>query len=120
LAGNTITAMPRFIHSDKSAELEFEEEVPVQTLDAYAEEHGLEVGLIKADIEGAEPAFLQGARETIIKHRPILLISIYHYPDDFFGIKPMIESWDLGYGFKIVPGSQKILSGTLLIAEAAK
>ncbi|WP_297570126.1 hypothetical protein [Helicobacter sp. UBA3407] len=31
-----------------------------------------------------------------------MLLSIYHNGSDFFDIKPMIESWDLGYQFKII------------------
>jgi hypothetical protein len=44
-------------------------------------------------------------------------LSIYHNPDDFFDIKPMIESWDLGYAFKIRRCPGEIFAETLLIAE---
>ena len=30
-----------------------------------------------------------------------MLLSIYHNANDFFEIKPLIESWNLGYTFKI-------------------
>jgi hypothetical protein len=53
---------------------------------------------------------------VIIKYKPILLISIYHNKKDFFEIKPLIESWNLGYTFKI----RKLLSDwqeIMLIAE---
>ena len=93
-------------------------EVPVITLDDYVAEHQIEVGLIKVDIEGGEPAFLAGAKQTICTQKPILLLSIYHNAHDFFELKPMIESWGLGYRFSIhKPTFGNATSETLLIAE---
>ena len=31
----------------------------------------------------------------------MLAISVYHRPEDFFGIKPLLESLDLGYRFQL-------------------
>ena len=93
-------------------------EVPVVALDEYIAEHPMEIGLIKVDIEGAEPLFLAGAKKTICEQKPILLLSIYHNAHDFFELKPLIESWDLGYKFKIHKPVLGSISGeTLLIAE---
>ena len=93
-------------------------EVPVITLDEYVEKHHLKVGLIKVDIEGGEPAFLAGAKSTICEQKPILLLSIYHNAHDFFELKPLIESWNLGYKFKIhKPTYGNTTSETLLLAE---
>lgn len=64
----------------------------VITLDEYVREHNLHIGLIKADVEGAEQLLLRGAIETIKMQRPALLISIYHNADDFFHIKPMLKN----------------------------
>lgn len=92
--------------------------VPMTTLDDYVAEHGLSVGLIKVDIEGGEPLFLEGAKNTICQQKPILLISIYHNAHDFFELKPLVESWNLGYTFKIFkPLYNNLTSETLLIAE---
>jgi FkbM family methyltransferase len=98
------------------------EKVRVDTLDNYAAVHNLDVGLIKVDVEGFEQSLLRGAERTIKTQKPILLISIYHTIDDFFNIKPMIESWNLGYEFKIFrPMNGSIISSeTLLIAEAPR
>jgi FkbM family methyltransferase len=94
------------------------EKCPVITIDDYVREHNLNVGLIKVDIEGAEQSFLRGAHETIRTQKPTLLISIYHNVDDFLDIKPMIESWNLGYKFKIFKPTLDSISGeTLLICE---
>lgn len=65
------------------------------------DEHKLDVGMIKVDIEGAEQSFLKGAKKTISEQKPTLLISIYHNLDDLMAIKPMIEEWNLGYKFRI-------------------
>ena len=92
--------------------------VPVRSLDDYVAEHSLQVGLIKTDLEGAEPDFLAGAKKTICEQRPILLISIYHNPQDFFEIKPLIESWNLGYRFSIYrPTIGGTHGETLLVGE---
>ena len=96
----------------------FTEEVDVITLDEYVSQNCIEVGLIKVDIEGAEQMFLQGAKETLCSQKPILIISIYHSPEDFFFIKPEIESWNLGYTFKIYKCmSEGFITETILIAE---
>ena len=94
------------------------EHCPMTTLDAYVHRSHIDVGLIKVDIEGAEQAFLHGARQTIIEQRPTLMISIYHNADDFLHIKPMIETMDAGYTFKIYhPPIKSIVNETLLICE---
>lgn len=104
---------------DYIEQIEGQETVAMTTLDAYASEHELNIGLIKVDIEGAEQQFLQGARKTIEKFRPVLLLSIYHNADDFFGIKPLIESWNLGYRFHIhKPCDHSISREVLLLCEA--
>ena len=89
------------------------------TLDEYVQANNIEVGLIKTDLEGAEQLFLNGAKNTICTQKPTLLISIYHNPKDFFEIKPMLDSWDLGYKFRIIKGIDNYISlETMLIAEA--
>ncbi|WP_337199574.1 FkbM family methyltransferase [Campylobacter molothri] len=77
------------------------EAIEITTLDSYIEKFGIEVGFIKVDIEGYEQEFLKGALNTIKTQKPAMLISIYHKVDDFFDIKPFIESLNLGYKFKI-------------------
>jgi len=101
--------------------LEYKKEVNVKTItiDEYVKQHGLQVGLIKADIEGAERELIKGAKETILKYKPALLISIYHTADDFFEIKRMIEDLNTGYRFKIFqPITRKnIFLETMLVCE---
>ncbi|WP_394984855.1 FkbM family methyltransferase, partial [uncultured Helicobacter sp.] len=72
-------------------------DVEIITLDSFVRERNIQVGFIKVDIEGFEQEFLKGAKQTITEQKPAMLISIYHQASDFFEIKPMIESWNLGY-----------------------
>ena len=65
--------------------------------------------------------FLKGAKETIKAQKPAMLISIYHQPSDYFGIKPLIESWNLGYVFKIHKGVDlSLTTETALFCEVLK
>ncbi|MDB6069556.1 MAG: methyltransferase FkbM family protein [Verrucomicrobiales bacterium] len=50
--------------------------------------------LLKIDIEGAESGMLEGAREMISKHRPILLLAL-HGPDQVLKCNALLQ--DLGY-----------------------
>ncbi|MBD5160646.1 MAG: FkbM family methyltransferase [Oscillibacter sp.] len=93
-------------------------EVEMTTIDDFVHTHDLRLGLIKADIEGAESLMLQGAVETIKTQKPALLINIYHNANDFFKIKPWLEALDLGYKFKIRhPVGGTVMTETILIAE---
>lgn len=73
--------------------------VKTTSLDNFAKNK--KIGLIKLDIEGNELEVIKGAETTIRRDKPILLISIYHKPEDFFYTKTLIESWALGYKFII-------------------
>ena len=85
--------------------------VNVTTLDKFVEENNIKVGLIKTDVEGFEQNLLRGAMKTIKEQKPALLISIYHNGSDLFDIKPMIESWNLGYKFKV----RKSINGNITV-----
>lgn len=75
-------------------------EVPMTTLDtALAGEP--DIKFIKMDIEGAALMAVKGALDVIEKNRPVMVISIYHTPNEFFEIKPLIESLNLDYKFMI-------------------
>ena len=80
------------------------EQIHIITLDSFILENNLKIGFIKVDIEGFEMEFLKGAQQTICQQKPALLISIYHSGKDYFGIKPLIESWNLGYKMRIFKG----------------
>lgn len=52
-------------------------EVRTLRLDDHCAEHGLAPSAIKIDVEGAEMSVLQGARETLARHRPLLFLSTH-------------------------------------------
>lgn len=94
------------------------EQCEIITLDDFVEKHNIEVGFIKVDIEDFEQEFLKGAINTIKTQKPAMLISIYHNYSDFFQIKPLVESWDLGYKIKIFkPVDGDISTETALMCE---
>lgn len=86
------------------------ESIEITTLDDFVAEKNVEIGFIKVDTEGFEQPFLVGAKQTICTQKPALLISIYHSGDDYFNIKPLIESWNLGYQMRIYKGTDFSLS----------
>ena len=81
----------------------YDSEINVQevTIDKFVEENGIDLGLIKVDVEGAEMDLLEGAINTIKNQKPILCISIYHKVSDYFNIIPWIANLDLGYEFEV-------------------
>lgn len=106
------SSLPDHFQSDEH------EEIEIITLDSYVAEHNLRVGFIKVDIEGFELEFLKGAKNTICTQKPAMLISIYHNIEHFLEIKPMLESWNLGYTFHIYkPLDRYIADETALFCE---
>lgn len=76
--------------------------VKVQTLsiDDLVDNNNIEqVDFIKMDVEGVELAALNGATNTIKKHKPTLAIAVYHQINDFHDILSFIESLNLSYSF---------------------
>ncbi len=87
--------------SQDHRELKNKRGIEITDIDSFVEENSLSLALVKLDVEGLEYDVVLGAANSIKKHRPILLLSIYHNPKDFFKIKPLIESWNLGYQFQV-------------------
>lgn len=57
------------------------------------------VDFIKLDVEGSELNVLKGSRETILKYRPKMAISIYHKLSDFVDIPKYLSSICKDYEF---------------------
>lgn len=70
----------------------------IETIDAFVAEHApSSVDLIKLDVEWAEVAALEGARETITAHRPKLAIACYHGNDQIAAIPAAIDALGVPY-----------------------
>ncbi len=68
--------------------------VQVDTLDNIIKE---KVDYIKLDIEGAEQDAIDGAKETILKYKPVLAICIYHRAQDWYKIPEKVLAIYDGY-----------------------
>lgn len=79
---------------------ESDQKIKLETIDNLYRENK-KISLIKLDTEGAERQILKGAENIIKRDKPILAISIYHNPEDFFLIKPFIENLRNDYRFII-------------------
>ncbi len=65
------------------------------TVDSLA----LSPDFIKLDVEGAERQALLGARETILRARPSLLVSLYHRSEDLFALPLLLRELCPNYRF---------------------
>ena len=52
-------------------------EVNMTTIDDYCEQNNLKPALIKIDVEGYEAAVMNGARKTIGKYKPVILLEFH-------------------------------------------
>lgn len=75
------------------------------------------IGLIKLDTEGFETKIILGAKEIIKKNKPVLLIAIYHTPEDFFELKDILLSLNPDYKF-MIRRSEPILPSADLVLIA--
>ena len=89
------------LRADVQANQSRQETAEVVTIDEFVAQQQLQVGLIKADIEGGEPEVVYGALETIKSQKPLLVLAIYHNAKEYYELKPFLESLNLGYSFKL-------------------
>lgn len=75
--------------------------IPITTLDTVFKDRKNKIGWIKMDIEGAAYNAIQGAINILKEDKPLLTLAIYHTPQEFFGIKPFIESLNLSYTYMV-------------------
>jgi hypothetical protein len=87
-------------------------EMDIISIDEFVSKKKLTIGLIKMDIEGYELNALNGAKETIKKFKPVLLMAIYHNPEELFKTKHYIEEIMPDYEFRI-----KLLADIRPLAE---
>ncbi len=77
----------------------YSEKCEITTLDK--DYKGSCIGLIKMDTEGFESKIVEGASSLIKQYKPVLIIAIYHTPEDFFEIKDKILNLNPDYKFMI-------------------
>jgi FkbM family methyltransferase len=71
---------------------------PLTRIDMLVEELKLpEVNFIKLDVKGAARKALSGARQTLIRHKPKLVISVEEEPEGPAGIASFLQGLGLGY-----------------------
>ena len=75
------------------------------------------LGLIKMDTEGYERYIVKGASSVIKKYKPVLVIAIYHTPEDFFEMKDKIKALNPDYRF-MIRRSENILPDADLVLIA--
>lgn len=86
------------------------------SIDDFVRKHWLgRVNCIKLDVEGAEMLALAGGRETILKHRPKLIVCLYHKPSDMVDVPLFIH--DLAEEYALyVAHSSCMFTDTILYA----
>ena len=58
---------------------------------------GASVDYIKYDVEGSEKEALLGSKNTIQKHSPKLLVSLYHRSEDLFALPELVKELNPNY-----------------------
>ena len=59
------------------------------------------IHFMKFDVEGGEIEAITGARNLILKNRPVLAISLYHRPVDLWKIPELLQMICINYSFHI-------------------
>jgi FkbM family methyltransferase len=69
--------------------------VPAVTLDSVSAGYGLRPDFLKIDVEGAELDVLLGAKETLARSRPKMLIELHHFDGNLEGhpVPGLLTSW---------------------------
>lgn len=96
--------------------------VEVTTLDLFFENRQeLQIGFIKADLEGFGLAMLKGGLETIRRTRPVMGLACYHTPEELFGQYQLLKAELPDYHFSFTslpPGKGHELTLLAVPAEA--
>jgi FkbM family methyltransferase len=79
--------------------------VRAETIDALVA--GRRPTFLKLDIEGFEIDALQGGRETIRRHGPVLAVCVYHRQDHLWKIPLMLRAWRDDYALFLRPHNEE-------------
>ena len=95
--------------------LPFLQKINVDTIDNLVRRFSIKkVDVIKMDIEGAEIEAVEGARETIMQHNPVLLIEAYHLRD---GVPTLERVLGILHSFGIPDCAISITDKTLIVVK---
>jgi FkbM family methyltransferase len=76
--------------------------VEMITIDELCKRYSIKkIDYIKVDVEGSEVDLINGALETIKKHKPTMAIGAYHMPENVNRIIDIIQALDLGYSTSV-------------------
>jgi FkbM family methyltransferase len=69
------------------------EEAKITTVDVFVKERNIsKIDFIKIDTEGYEGNILKGAKESIAKWKPVIVMSAYHNPNDKKDLPELLKS----------------------------
>jgi len=63
--------------------------------------HNIRIDFVKMDVEGFELPCLHGLKRIINESRPVLAVSIYHKPEDFYTIPEFLNEHCTDYDFYV-------------------
>ena len=78
-------------------------EVPITTLDIFEQRKEVKgrVAWIQADVGGMSLPVVKGAEQMIKRDKPLITVAIYHNPEEFFEIVPLLHEWVPEYKFMV-------------------
>ena len=76
-------------------------EVPITTIDSWAEQNDFKVDFIKGDLEAFEFAVLRGAAETIRRYQPKIAFTVYHPGNNWREMLDFVRSLVPGYRYRV-------------------
>ena len=74
--------------------------VPLDFFEEKKEVKG-RVAWIQADVGGMSMPVVRGAEKMIKRDKPLITVAIYHNPEEFFGIVPLLHEWVPEYKFMV-------------------
>jgi len=89
------------------------DEANMTDIDSFVFENNINPGFIKADIEGFGLRGLKGMEKTIKQFRPVLSLAIYHNPEEFFEMKPLLDQIVKDKNYKITVDRYNVIIGEL-------
>jgi len=74
---------------------------------------GEKLTFLKVDVEGSETELIQGAANSIVKFRPRIALSVYHFPTDIFTLPTLCKNKNKDYRFTLGHHSSQLMDTVL-------